>query len=72
MSNEVKYPQAKMKLVGADGNAFAIIGRASRALNKAGLSRTEISAELHELFQAESYEQLLQRVMALVSCDEEE
>jgi hypothetical protein len=32
----VKYPDIKVKLVGEDGNAFAILGAVSRALKRAG------------------------------------
>ena len=34
--NEVKFPDVHVKLVGEDGNAFAIMGRVMRALRKAG------------------------------------
>jgi hypothetical protein len=33
---EIKYPEIEVELVGHDGNAFAIIGRVSQALRKAG------------------------------------
>jgi len=32
MENEVKYPNIKVKLVGTDGNAFALIGKVKQAL----------------------------------------
>jgi hypothetical protein len=34
--NEVKFPDVFVPLVGQDGNAFAIMGRVSAALRKAG------------------------------------
>lgn len=36
MTTTVKYPNVQVQLVGEDGNAFAIIGRVSRALKRAG------------------------------------
>ena len=41
---EVKYPKIKVKLVGKDGNAFAIMGRVTKALRSAGVSDEEIGA----------------------------
>jgi hypothetical protein len=40
-----KYPNVivEMDIDGADGNAFAIMGRVSAALKKAGASKEEIS-----------------------------
>jgi hypothetical protein len=32
---DVKYPDVAVKLVGEDGNAFAIIGRTARAIRRA-------------------------------------
>ena len=40
-----KYPQVKVKLVGEDGNAFAILGRVQRASGApCGLERRETDA----------------------------
>lgn len=37
---EVKYPEVKtVKLVGEDGNAFAILGRVMKAMKVAGLPK---------------------------------
>jgi hypothetical protein len=38
----VKYPNVKVKLVGEDGNAFAIMGRVTAAMRKAGLPKEAI------------------------------
>jgi hypothetical protein len=72
MSDSVKYPQAKVKLVGEDGNAFAIIGRVRKALRKAEVSQEEIEAATKELTSCGSYNELLVKVMDLVDCDSEE
>jgi hypothetical protein len=41
--SEVKYPKVKVKLVGEDGNAFAIMGRVVKALKSAGVSAEEVA-----------------------------
>ena len=33
----MKYPEVKVTLVGEDGNAFSILGRAKQAARKVGL-----------------------------------
>lgn len=38
-----KYPNIKVKLVGEDGNSYAIIGRVQRAMKKAGVPAEEVS-----------------------------
>lgn len=67
----VKYPEAQIRLVGEDGNAFSIIGRATQALRRAGVSREVISQ-----YQAEAtsgdYSHLLVTTMRWVSCDNDE
>jgi hypothetical protein len=44
----VKYPNVKVKLVGSNGNAFAILGKVKNALYKAKVPSAEISAFLVE------------------------
>ena len=59
------YPHIAVSLIGADGNAFAIIGNVIRELRRAGISSDEIAA-----FQTEAtsgdYDHLLRTVMATV------
>jgi hypothetical protein len=66
-----KYPQVHVKLVGEDGNAFAILGRVAYAMRQAGIDKAEIDA-----FRAEAtsgnYDHLLQTVIAWVATDDEE
>ncbi|NLS80141.1 MAG: hypothetical protein GXY76_23115 [Chloroflexi bacterium] len=64
-----KYPQVKVKLVGEDGNAFAILGRVTKALRKGGVSREEVDAFLHEAMSGD-YDHLLWTVMDWVDVDE--
>ncbi len=65
MSDETKYPDVEVELLGEDGNAFFIVGRVAKALKKAGVDREEI-----EEFRAEAmsgdYDHLLQTAMAWV------
>ena len=39
-----KYPHIEVELVGAGGNAFAILGLVKRALKQAGVPKAEIDA----------------------------
>ena len=65
---EVKYPQITIKLVGEDGNAFAILARVDVALRRANISK-----EIRELFKKEAtskdYNHLLQVVMQWVNIE---
>lgn len=65
MSIPVKYPDVKVRLVGTDGNAFAIIGAVSTALRKAG--HPEAAKEFTEqAFKSKSYDALLQLCLSWV------
>ena len=44
MNSNVKFPNVKIKLIGEDGNAFAIMGRVSAAMRRAGCTSEDISA----------------------------
>lgn len=46
------------KLIGADGNVFAVIGNVSRALKQAGF-KEQASEFQHKAFSAHSYEDVL-------------
>lgn len=71
MEQEPKYPQVKVKLVGEDGNAFAILGRVARAMRLAGLSE-EQRKEFNDKATAGDYDHLLQTVMRYVTVDFDE
>jgi len=62
----IKYPNIKVRLSGEDGNAFAILGRVSKALRNA-----RVPLEERKEFQAEAtktdYNNVLQTVMKWVS-----
>ena len=56
--DEVLYPQVKVRLVGEDGNAFAIMARVTRAMKKAGLSQ-EVCDEYMAEAMSGDYDNLL-------------
>lgn len=62
-----KYPKVKVKLVGQDGNAFAILGRVQSAMKKAGVPKEEMNVFLKEATSGD-YDHLLQTCMAWVDC----
>ena len=61
------FPQVKVKLVGEDGNAFAIMGRCTRAARKAGLSTQQIEEYMHEATSGD-YNHLLTTTMKYFNC----
>ena len=69
---KVTYPEIKVRLLGEDGNAFAIIGRVTRAMRNAGLSKAEIDVFCEQAKASASYDELLAYVMKTVDCDHSE
>ena len=65
---EPKYPQVNVKMVGQDGNAFAIMARVSVALKYAHVPQAEIKAFFAECATG-NYDHLLQTVMKWVDVD---
>jgi ABC-type sugar transport system substrate-binding protein len=63
-----KYPHIRVRLVGEDGNAFAILGRTKRALQNAGASADDVAAFLREAT-AGTYDELLATVMRWVEAE---
>jgi len=61
-----KFPTVHVKLSGEDGNAFAILGRVSKALKKARISEDEQKAFMDEATSGD-YNALLQCVIKTVS-----
>jgi hypothetical protein len=68
MSMIPKYPDITVTLVGTDGNAFAVLGKVSRALRQAGVSDDERQAFMAEAT-AGDYDHLLQTIMRWVEVD---
>jgi hypothetical protein len=56
---DVKYPDIKVQLTGHDGNAFAIMGRVSKALKMDGVSQEEVE-EYQKESMSGNYDHLLQ------------
>ena len=52
----------EVKLIGQDGNAFAILGSVQRALRKAGASKDEINQYMQEAMSGD-YNHLLSTTM---------
>lgn len=61
----IRYPDVTVRLTGLDGNAFAIIGRVTRALKTARVSPVEVSKFMEEAT-AGDYDHLLQTVQKWV------
>ncbi len=57
----------KVKLVGEDGNAFAILGRVTKALRKAGMKK-EVALFMEEAT-AGDYDHLLRTAMKYVEVE---
>jgi hypothetical protein len=64
--NQPKYPHVHVRLVGEDGNAFAIIGRVRQALRRAGVPEDECDTFSTEAIESPSYDYLLRHVMHTV------
>ena len=63
--NGIRYSDVEVRLVGEDGNAFAILGRVQRALRSAGVDESEIS-EFFAQASSGDYDHLLGVVMQWV------
>lgn len=63
---DVKFPDVKVRLVGEDGNAYAIMGRVRSALRAAGVSQSDIEVYTHEAMSGD-YDNLLQVTMRTVN-----
>ena len=61
----VRFPDVHVQMVGADGNAFAILWRVKRALQDAGVSK-DIRDEFMAEATAGDYDHLLATVMKWV------
>lgn len=59
-----KFPEIQVQLTGEDGNAFAIIGRVSRALKRAG--HGDLVNEFQDEAMSGDFDHLLQTAVAWV------
>lgn len=60
-----KYPHIRVPLVGEDGNAFAIIGRVTKAMRQAGVGKADRDAFMAEAMSGD-YDDLLWTCMQWV------
>lgn len=67
----VKFSNVSVRLVGQDGNAFAILGRVAKAMRIEGVSKEQIDSYLHEAM-SKDYHHLLQTTIETVNCDVDE
>lgn len=65
---EVKYPSITVKLVGTDGNAFAILGKVKTALRKNDVPEEEIKKFATEAIDGD-YDHLLQTCIRWVNVE---
>ena len=63
-----RYPEIRVRLVGEDGNAFAILGRVMREMRRAGLPPDEV-ASFRDEATAGDYDDLLATVMGWVEVE---
>ncbi|ANZ52374.1 hypothetical protein J3996_gp80 [Mycobacterium phage Laurie] len=64
--DQPRYPDVEVALVGQDGNVFAIIGRVTRALRKAGHGEA-CNAFTDAMFASASYDDALATVQQWVA-----
>ena len=65
---DVKYPQVQVRLTGINGNALAIIGAASTAAKRAGVSKEEIDTYQEEAMSGD-YDNVLVTTMSWFECN---
>lgn len=65
----VLYENVTVKLVGEDGNAFAILGRVQSALRRGGASQEAIADFVKEATEGD-YDHLLRTVLKYVNVDD--
>lgn len=65
---DIRYPDIEVRLVGEDGNAYAIIARVSSALRRSGHKKNMIDEFIREATSGD-YDNLLRTCMRWVSCD---
>lgn len=68
MPDGPKYPNITAKLIGRDGNAYAIMAAVKKALRNGGVSRDEIDQYLKESTSGD-YDHLLQTAMDWVNIE---
>jgi hypothetical protein len=70
-TTEPRFPDVTVPLVGEDGNAFAILGRVTKALRRGGATQADIDEFTDEATSGD-YDDLLLTVTKWVSMPEDE
>lgn len=65
-SEEIKYPNVTVRLIGTDSNVFALIGRVSMALRQQ-VSSEAAAAFVNESTQCEDYDAVLRLIQRTVT-----
>jgi hypothetical protein len=65
---EPKYPEVVVRLIGEDGNAFAILGNVRKTMRRARIDKSEIEAFTAEATSG-NYDELLATVMRWVEVE---
>jgi len=65
MTNNTKFPNITVTLIGEDGNAFAVLGAVKRAMQRGGVSKGDIDAYMAEAMSGD-YNHLLATTMQYV------
>ena len=60
-----RYPEIEVQLTGTDGNAFSIIGKVTREMNRFGIAPESVDEFTHEAMSGD-YDHLLRTVMSWV------
>lgn len=63
----VKFPEVEVKLIGEDGNAYAIMAAVQKAMRKAEIPQHEIDSYLNKSLNSKSYDELLQVALKTVT-----
>lgn len=71
MAASVKHPEVNVRLVGEDGNAFAIMSRVTAAMRRAGVDKADRDAYIAEA-KSGDYDNLIRVTMETVTCDADE
>jgi len=67
LNQDAKHPSVVVKLVGEDGNSFAIMGRVAKALKRGGVPQTEVDQFYAECQASHSQTEMLIVVMKWVA-----
>ena len=66
--SEIRFPEVIVKLLGGDGNAFAILGEVQQALRDHGVDKETRGEFMAEAISGD-YDHLLQTAMAWVTIE---